>query len=410
MPAEALGARDTSAALSVAALRQIRHTEGMDVESNFISKIHDSGAALVLAVTGGGSLSIGRLLAVPGASRSVLGAIVPYSGAALRSWLNATPEHYCEPYTARLMAMTAFTRARGFASADKIDARLLGLGCTASLASDRPKRGAHRAHVAWQSLDATVTWSLELEKGARTRAEEESLVADLVLNAVAEGAGVAERLPLALRAGERVVERRTRAPESWRELVFGDGAPVGVGPATSEAPLLFPGAFHPLHAGHRGMAEVARKKLGKPAQYELSVRNVDKPPLDFTEIEDRVAQLRADEAMWLTSAPTFVEKGRLFPGATFVVGLDTVTRIGEARYYGESESACAEAIAELGRLGCRFLVFGRKCGERFETLADAVLPAALRGLCAGVGEGEFRLDISSTELRRRDAGETDASG
>ncbi len=369
-----------------------------DVE--FISRIHDSGAAFVLAATGGGSLAMGRLLTVPGASRGVLETAVPYSPAALRAWLRATPEHYCEPATARLMAMASLARAREYAAAEGIASRLFGVGCTASLASDRPKRGAHRAHVAWQSIDATVTFSLELEKGARSRAEEEALVADLVLNAIADGAGISDRLALALSDSENVVERRTTAPRAWSELVFGDGEPVGVGPATREAPALFPGAFHPIHDGHRGMAEVAQRKLGRPIQHELSVRNVDKPPLDFTEIEDRLAQFRAGEPVWLTAAPTFVEKARLFPGATFVVGLDTVVRIGAARYYGDSQPARDAAIAELARLGCGFLVFGRKAGDRFETLADVELPPALRKLSREVPEAEFRADISSTELRR----------
>jgi hypothetical protein len=367
----------------------------------FISRIHDSGAAFVLAATGGWSLAMGRLLTVPGASRSVLEASVPYSSAALRAWLRATPEHYCEPATARLMAMASLARAREYAAAEGITSRLFGVGCTASLASDRPKRGAHRAHVAWQSIDATVTFSLELEKGVRNRAEEESLVADLVLNAIADGAGVSDRLSLALHDSERVVERITKAPREWSELVFGDGAPVGVGAATRGTPAMFPGAFHPIHDGHRGMAAVAQRKLGRPIQYELSVRNVDKPPLDFTEIEDRLAQFRNDESVWLTAAPTFVEKASYFPSATFVVGLDTVVRIGAARYYGDSLLARDAAIAELARLGCRFLVFGRKSGDRFEALADVELPPALRELCREVPEDEFRVDISSTELRRR---------
>ncbi len=364
--------------------------------------IHDSGAALVLAVTGGGSLAIGRLLAVPGASRSVLEAAVPYSAAALRAWLGTKPEQYCEPSTARMMAMAALARAHEYARTDAIDKRLFGVGCTASLASDRPKRGAHRVHVAWQSAEATVTYSLELEKDARSRAEEEAIAADLALNAIADAAGIAERLPLSLRGVEQVVERRTNAPGAWRQLVFESGPPVGVGPVVSDAPVLFPGAFHPLHDGHRGMAAVVERKLGQPVSYELSVQNVDKPPLDYTEIEDRLAQFRAEEGVWLTTAPTFVEKARLFPGGTFVVGLDTIVRIGEARYYRDSLAERDAAIEEISKLGCRFMVFGRRCGMEFQTLKDVALPEPLGRLCSGVAEAEFRADVSSTAMRRGD--------
>ena len=55
---------------------------------------------------------------------------------------------------------------------------------------NRPKRGPHRVHVAWQSADATVAFSCELEKGERTRAEEERIATCLILDAVAEACGV----------------------------------------------------------------------------------------------------------------------------------------------------------------------------------------------------------------------------
>jgi len=378
----------------------------MSEPSTLVQQIHDAGHPLVLGVTGGGSLALSRLLTVPGASRSVLEATVPYSSAALCAWLQSTPEQFCVATTARQMAMAALARAieyaRGARSQEPGVAleRLIGVGCTASLASDRPKRGAHRVYVAWQSTAATVTFALELEKGARTRAEEEILAADLVLNAIADAAGIAARTSLALRPGENIIEQRSVAPPEWRELLFAAGPPVGVGPVQRQAPALFPGAFHPLHAGHRGMAEVASRKLGMPVHFELSVKNVDKPPLDFTEIEGRLAQFLPSDGVWLTAAPTFVEKARRFPGATFVVGLDTITRIGEARYYCNSEPARDAALQELTTLGCRFLVFGRRTGDRFDTLQAADIPPALRALCTEVPEQEFRLDISSTELRR----------
>lgn len=150
------------------------------------------------------------------------------------------------------------------------------------------------------------------------------------------------------------------------------------------------------------MHEVAERLLGGPVDSELSVTNVDKPSLDFTEMAARLALFPADHVVWLTRAPTFVEKSRLFPGVTFVVGADTITRIGEPRYYGGDTAARDRAIAEIAGNGCRFLVFGRQTAERFETLDALELPAALRSLCTGVAETDFREDISSTELRRQD--------
>ena len=85
------------------------------------------------------------------------------------------------------MAVVAFGRAIRYGAAEQ---QAAGVSCTAGLATDRPKRGPHRAHVAVQTADQTRHWSLELEKDARSRQEEEQIVSRMVLNAVAEACGV----------------------------------------------------------------------------------------------------------------------------------------------------------------------------------------------------------------------------
>jgi hypothetical protein len=131
--------------------------------------------------------------------------------------------------------------------------------------------------------------------------------------------------------------------------------------------------------------------------------NADKPALDYLEIGSRVRQFAAGERLWLTRAPTFVEKSLLFPGATFVVGVDTIERIAQARFY-EGPDGVERAMERFAAQGCRFLVFGRSRLGVFRTLADLELSPAVAGLCRAVPAEQFRVDLSSTELRRR--GET----
>src|SRR5690349_1596077 len=85
-----------------------------ELTAELIAKIHAAPYQMVLALTGGGSGAISQLLSVAGGSRTVLEAIVPYSAAALSEFLGATPDQFCSPRTARLMAMAAFQRARRF--------------------------------------------------------------------------------------------------------------------------------------------------------------------------------------------------------------------------------------------------------------------------------------------------------
>ena len=86
----------------------------------------------------------------------------------------------------------------------------------------------------------------------------------------------------------------------------------------------------------------------------------------------------------------------------FVVGADTIARIADPRYYGQSTAHRDATIAAVAANGCRFLVFGRVDAKEFRTLSDLELPADLRALCDQVPKIEFRCDLSSTELRRRD--------
>ncbi len=179
----------------------------------FVRQIHASGRRLVVATTGGGSRAISQLLTVAGASRSILEAIVPYSASALARFLGGKPDQYCAPATARAMAMAAYRRALDYADAP---ATAVGIGCTAGLATDRPKHGPHRLHVAAQSREATRLVSLELEKGARTRDEEETLVAGILLNLLAECCEVSLRVPVALTASEKLQASSIEAPVRGR--------------------------------------------------------------------------------------------------------------------------------------------------------------------------------------------------
>ncbi len=371
-----------------------------------VQEIHDRPTRIVLAASGGGSRAIADLLEVPGGSRTLLEAVVPYSAPALAAWLGSRPEEACSAATARAMAMVAFLRARQFDVGVAVELppqQVAGVACTAGLATDRPKRGPHRIHVAMQTTASTAAWWLELQKGRRSRAEEERLAGRLVLNVVAEACGVGQRLQLDLLDGEHLQESRCEAPQPWQDLLLGRVETVCNGQAGGPPRTVFSGAFNPTHVGHRRMVQIAAEMLQQPVALEMSILNVDKPPLDYLEIRRRLTQFSADDTIYLTRAATFEEKSRLFPGATFVVGIDTLRRIAEPRYYYGDSDSCRRAVQRIADRGCRFLVFGRDLGVGFVRLADLELPETLRALCCEVPPDVFREDVSSTALRQSGA-------
>ena len=397
-----------------------------------IREIHAGAAKVVLATTGGGSRAIAALLSTPGASRTMIEARIPYAAEALAKWLGASPEQFCSDATARMMAMRAYLDARSLMPSGD---RLVGVGCTASLASDRPKRGPHRAWIAVQTDRLTRAVSIEFTHAARQagdsasgslaqRDAEEDLVAAAIINELAQAASAASRIEMRLPEGDCRRVNECAAPPQWRELLAGKRDAVSViadahalvdrstaanRSTVAPPPAIFPGAFHPLHAGHERIAALAAARLGQPVGFEISIFNVDKPPLDFIEIERRVGQfasLSPPPNLWLTRAPTFLEKAKLFPGATFIVGIDTLLRIAEPNYYGGSGD-CRAALEQIASLGCRFLVFGRVVQGCFQSLDDVALPQTLRAVCDAIPESDFRNDISSTALRRQALADAD---
>jgi hypothetical protein len=165
----------------------------------------------------------------------------------------------------------------------------------------------------------------------------------------------------------------------------------------SELPRsILSGSFNPWHEGHRALAAAVARRLGGPVHYELSRANVDKPELDEAEVQRRVAQFAGAATVWVTRAPTFAEKAKLFPGAAFAVGYDTAVRMLDPRYAG-SEAGRDAALRSLLECGCRVVVGGRLDSDG--TFREWAYAGAFAELFEGISEAEFRVDVSSTQLR-----------
>lgn len=170
---------------------------------------------------------------------------------------------------------------------------------------------------------------------------------------------------------------------------------------TAPSPVaLLSGSFNPLHDGHLGLVALAEKKLCGTTGYELSVTNVDKLGLTRDQIIERLTQFREHRPVWVTRAPTFVEKAELFPGTAFVLGVDTAVRLISPQYYQGDTQLRDRALARLRDLGAKLLVAGR-LGEdgRFYAAERVPIAETFLDLFMFVNEEEFRIDLSSTELR-----------
>ena len=371
-----------------------------------VQAIHDSPTRVMLVAAGAGTQALSDLLGVAGASRTLLEALIPYSEAAFADFLGQIPPQFVASETARLLAGRAFTRAR-WLDVESDFAPVVGLACTATIVTDRPKKGDHRAYIAVWQAERLLWHEIYLDKGARDRAGEENLVSRVMLNSLAQAAGIDIRLPLPLRAQDQVVVETRDFAEKAAQLerreidYFGVEDNGRIQTANLRPQAVLSGAFNPLHDGHLRMAQAAADLMGWPVTFELAAVNVDKPPLGSATILDRVAQFAGRWPIIASNAPTFVEKARLFPGITFVVGHDTAERILQPRYYQNSRQKMLDALAEIRRQDGRFLVAGRVDHKgAFRNLAHLNIPTAVSDLFDPIPDTKFREDISSSQLRR----------
>ncbi len=164
-----------------------------------VARIHAAPPRLVYAFAGGGSLALWQLHRVAGSSRTLLEAVDCYAPRSLADLLGAPPEQAVSAPTALAMARWSAARAAQLCQGDW---PLLGVGCTAALATDRARRGADRCALAvCAAAGEERVYRLELSKG-RGREEQEGLLAELVIGAIAVACRLRGGVTLDLRADE----------------------------------------------------------------------------------------------------------------------------------------------------------------------------------------------------------------
>lgn len=376
------------------------------VTSDVVLALHASPTQGSFVVTGAGSRYLSWLLGEAGSSGTVLDAQIPYAGHALNDYLGHQPEQNVSEATAIEMAEEAYWKALrldALAHPDSIGERqIIGVACTATIATNRVKRGEHRAHIALRTASGAAASAVWLQKGLRDRSGEEEIVSRAMLIATAQAAGVENKIQLDLSADDHYEEPHpvagnplTRVSSGDVPYLFIDGQ-GDIATSTTGSIVAVAGSFNPMHRGHREMVEVAGRITGKTAVFEISVTNVDKPQLSASHLDARIAQMRRQSPILITRAPTFEEKADLVPGTTFVIGYDTAVRVVDAKYYDGTVEAALDGIRETG---CDFLVAGRLDNGSFRSVADLKIPHGYESLFDVISEEEFRFDGSSTELR-----------
>ncbi len=285
---------------------------------------------------------------MPGASSTVLEAVVPYAVEAQTEYLGYATHASVDRATARDFAETALRRATAMCeiamtSADESAPAFLpvGLAVTASLATNRTRRGANRALVATAIRGQITLFELSLEKEHRDREGEDICVTWTMLHALSlalsQASGITAPdvvLPRDLLdgAGEGIAVTDVTPPaDPVAALIAGDVKSVTLHPSgrySTDCPFrgaVLAGSFNPLHEGHIGLLTAAAQATSQPMAFELALTNADKGTLDVDTVAQRVAQFGQGGVgegltLLLTMAPTFIDKTAALPGTIVMTG------------------------------------------------------------------------------------------
>jgi hypothetical protein len=424
-----------------------------------VSKLFRSNINVVVASSAGTS-GLRHLYDVPGCSSLLLETIQPYSVSAFSNFVENRfvigEKSIVSVDGALAMAKSALVRAKrlSLAQANGSDAppELVGIGLSAAIRSEPIRRGQHVAYLVVASDSQVLVYETVMKKGLRARSVEEEVCGAMILDALFEHAQLSQlhsmmltKKLLSLSSEEPISSRDISSqpvPDSdsasselvasldsplqrlvdrssikWADdvdsvLVDGQGGLHQVANPflAGKKALIMPGSFNPFHEGHERLSKAACNIASDKEEvvFELSIVNVDKPSLSLSEISTRISpMLKKGYKILITRCAKFLDKAKLFPGSSFVIGFDTAIRLVDPKYYNNDPDAMKRALYDLLNQGTKFYVAGRIQDSKtstgaFQTLSNNLLPSLpteLKPMFIEIPEETFRIDISSSILR-----------
>jgi len=387
---------------------------------------------MTISVAGGGSTFASTLAATRGASQLLQTAHTLYDRAAIDAYLGSEPPHYVSSDVSKDLADVAWRESFQYAAQSRLPFSqqvCIGVGASSQLGNTDAA-----AYCSIRIGDTLVQVCVD-QFASEERWEQEVSTSEAILRGVEHAMdcweGQEGSLSHETKADDKMSlqlseTRREEAlcQDAAQSILTGHSSATLVFPTTHQAltnvsvlpesTMIFPGSFNPPHHGHVELAQRAldrmpvHKKQASLVLFELSLINVDKPPLEADAVVQRIQQfeqldMKIDNwGIVLTNAPLFSQKVELLNATSFCIGTDTLVRILDPKYYNDSSE---QMMSDIRAMNSTFYVGGRleqkqKTGE-FVTGQEQVdaLPADLQERFVLLPN--FRVDVSSSELRDR---------
>lgn len=362
-------------------------------------KLKEANVSIHVITTGGGAGLQQLLWEVPGSSAYLSGASFPYSPEEQEELLGFMPEHFCSEESAIDLASAAYMKAYKFGGKKPV-----GLGITASVASEKIHRGDHRVFACIITEDQVRTCQYTLEKGvgSEVRLLDGETCDDIGLLLLAETLTLSEveyTHPDHPYHTQRA-EDRAKARFFERPFFAANGKRLATMTANKHVALM-PGAYNPPHEGHFGTAQHVMDEFGRTVVYEVTAEPPHKEALSVQLLLQRAKLLQGNDRFFTRKAPFYLDKARAFPGIPLVLGADAMVRMLDPKWGIDLK----EMFQAFRKLETKLLIAGRTIGDKFVTVDDISKDLRLADPHVwGYAQSVMlpisgRFDISSTELR-----------
>jgi nicotinic acid mononucleotide adenylyltransferase len=383
----------------------------------WFDKLKELGVNIHVIATGAGAGIQNALWEVPGSSAYLGGAQFPYAPEEQEELLGFMPEHFCSEEVAVDLASAAYMKAYKFGGKKPV-----GVGLTASVASEKIHRGDHRIFVCIITDDVVRTAHFTLEKKVGIEARyNDGQIAELIafdllidifdipsfdqeltfLNKV-----ISDSLPERIQR-YKYQDRADLAKERFFAHPFfdidGRRHSTLLTAFRANRLSLYPGAFNPPHEGHFGIATSMFQSYGKRVIFEVTAEPPHKEPLTVQQLLQRAKLLQKHDRFFTRHEPYYIDKARSFPGVGLVLGADAMVRLLDPKWGHDY----IKMFQEFHDLGTTLFVVGRDINGKFVSRDDiyqdlsVVQPEQAR-LFSRISvplSGEW--NISSTELRNQ---------
>ena len=350
-----------------------------------------------IVATGAGASFQNELWEVPGSSAYLSGASFPYDAAEQEELLGFMPTQFCSEEASVDLACAAYMKAYKFGGKDAV-----GLGLTASVASEKPHRGDHRVYATIITKDKVWSFHKVLKKGCGLKQRQSDnldcndLAFFMLVDALDISSFNAEGKPF-LR--EYKDNTQLAMDRFFKHPYFSaSGKRYDKCQYTGKWALV-PGAFNPPHQGHFGMQQGVFDQYGYRGVFEITSGLLHKGNLTIQDLLQRAKLLKGNDCIFTQQLPLYLDKVKAFPGAALVLGADACLRLFDPKWGLDKN----ELFSQLKALKTILFVAPRIIDGKLVKLSDIEVNFSRQEKIKYMGmlfplEGQW--DISSTEIRK----------